>query len=196
LPLIEAVLSAASASLQNLSGLAVSIGPGSFTGLRIGVSTVKGLAYGLGIPVVGVSTLLANAARVNDFDGLICSLLDARKGEVYAALFRRNGTALTRLTEDQAEGIADVTAELIWKFNGAESCLFIGDGSTAYATSLIDALGDRAILRSGDSSPSMASAVACLAAKRLKAGGEYNLGSLAPVYLRPSEAELKRRNLA
>ena len=78
LPLIEAALRKAAASLRDLSGLAVSIGPGSFTGLRIGLSTVKGLAYGLDIPVVGISTLLANAARVNDFDGLICSFLDAR----------------------------------------------------------------------------------------------------------------------
>jgi len=108
LPLIEAALRKAAASLRDLSGLAVSIGPGSFTGLRIGLSTVKGLAYGLDIPVVGISTLLANAARVNDFDGLICSFLDARKKEVYAALFRRNGDALTRLTEDRVAGASEV----------------------------------------------------------------------------------------
>jgi tRNA threonylcarbamoyladenosine biosynthesis protein TsaB len=185
LPLIEAVLSKASASLQNLSGLAVSIGPGSFTGLRIGLSTVKGLGYGLGIPVVGVSTLLANAARVNDFDGLICSLLDARKREVYAALFRRNDAGLTRITEDKATGVAQII-ELTEKLIGAERCLFIGDGSTCYEKWLIDTLGDRAILSKCNSYPSLAAAVGSLGANQLQQNRESNLGSLVPVYLRSS----------
>ena len=98
LPLVESVARQARVSLPEVSGIALSIGPGSFTGLRIGLSTVKGLAYGWGIPVVGVSTLLAQAARVGDFDGVICSFLDARKHEVYAALFRKSKHGLTRLT--------------------------------------------------------------------------------------------------
>src|SRR5713101_6526754 len=108
LPLIETALQAAAVSLSELSCLAVSIGPGSFTGLRIGLSTAKGLAYGWQIPVVGVSTLLANAARVTDYDGLICSLLDARKKQVYASLFRRCGERLARLTEDSVLAVTEV----------------------------------------------------------------------------------------
>ena len=100
LPLVASVFAKARASLSDLDGIAVSIGPGSFTGLRIGLSTVKGLAYGGQLPVAGVSTLLAIAARVCAFDGLICSMLDARKNEAYASFFRPMGGYLTRLTED------------------------------------------------------------------------------------------------
>src|SRR3989337_343256 len=89
IPLIESVARQARVSLPEVSGIALSIGPGSFTGLRIGLSTVKGLAYGWRIPVVGVSTLLRHAATITGWDGLVCPLLDARKKEVYAALFRQ-----------------------------------------------------------------------------------------------------------
>ena len=107
LPLIETVLAAARCSFPNLDGIAISNGPGSFTGLRIGLSTVKGLAYGWQCPVTGVSTLWANAARVTDFVGVVCSLFDARKKEVYVSFFRRNADVLVRLTED---AIAPVSA--------------------------------------------------------------------------------------
>ncbi|OLC69775.1 MAG: tRNA (adenosine(37)-N6)-threonylcarbamoyltransferase complex dimerization subunit type 1 TsaB [Deltaproteobacteria bacterium 13_1_40CM_4_54_4] len=185
LPLIEAALRKAAASLRDLSGFVVSIGLGSFTGLRIGLSTVKGLAYGLDIPVVGISTLLA---------GLICSFLDARKKEIYAALFRRNGDALTRLTEDRVAGASEVI-ELAEELAGAASCLFIGDGSTSYEKLLMDALGNRALWRADDSYPSLASAVARLSETRFQETQEVNLGSLVPVYLRSSEAEFRIKNL-
>src|SRR3970282_1974851 len=100
LPLIGMVLAKAGVLLPEISAFAVSIGPGSFTGLRIGLSTVKGLAYGWEVPVVGVPTLLAVAARVTGWDGLVCPLLDARKKEVYAALFRKEAETLERLAED------------------------------------------------------------------------------------------------
>ncbi|MGH7811313.1 MAG: tRNA (adenosine(37)-N6)-threonylcarbamoyltransferase complex dimerization subunit type 1 TsaB, partial [Candidatus Binatia bacterium] len=99
LPLIRSAFDHARVTLTDLSGVALSIGPGSFTGLRIALATVKGIAYEWGLPVVGVSTLHANAARVTDAADLVCSLLDARKREVYAALFRRENGALTRLSE-------------------------------------------------------------------------------------------------
>ena len=89
LPLIQTLFETTGVTVQQLSGIAVSIGPGSFTGLRIGLATAKGLAYESGVPLVGVSTLHANAARVRRGDALIGSMLDARKSEVYVALFRR-----------------------------------------------------------------------------------------------------------
>src|SRR5207249_10944361 len=137
LPLIEAALRKAAASLRDLSDLAVSIGPGSFTGLRIGLSTVKGIAYGWGIPVVGVSTLLANAARVTDFEGLICSFLDARKKQVYAALFRRCGENFARVSEDSVHDPAEVV-DLVRKFKNGAPCLFIGDGTITYQKLLLE----------------------------------------------------------
>jgi tRNA threonylcarbamoyladenosine biosynthesis protein TsaB len=194
LPLVEAVLRDAAVSLRDLSGLAVSIGPGSFTGLRIGLSTVKGLAYGLEIPVVGVSTLLANAARVENFAGSICSFLDARKQEVYAALFRRAGDGLTRITQDRAAGAAEI-AELAGKLPGGP-CLFIGDGAIKYEKLLMDAFGNRAILTAGDKYPSLASAVARLSQKQIRENDGNSLTALVPIYLRPAEAELNTTNQA
>jgi tRNA threonylcarbamoyladenosine biosynthesis protein TsaB len=108
LPLIELLFETTGVLLQDITGFALSIGPGSFTGLRIGLSTVKGLAYGWQIPVVGVSTLFAHAARVTDYGGLICALLDARKNEVYAAVFRKSTDVITRLTEDTVASAANV----------------------------------------------------------------------------------------
>jgi tRNA threonylcarbamoyladenosine biosynthesis protein TsaB len=195
LPLIEAVLHQATLSLRDLSGFAVSIGPGSFTGLRIGLSTIKGLAYGLGVPVVGVSTLLANAARVDDFDGLICSFLDARKKEVYAALFRRSGESLTRVTEDVAAGVPAVIG-LVGELSGAAPCLVIGDGAITYGKLFTDELGKRVRLSAGDLYSSLASAVARLSEDQIRQADGSDLGSLVPVYLRASEAELKRNNFA
>ena len=100
LPLVDSVLRRAGIELSDVAGIAVSIGPGSFTGVRIGLSTVKGLAYGTGMPAVGISTLQAIAARVAGFEGRVCPILDARKGEVYAAVFRIHGSQLERLTQD------------------------------------------------------------------------------------------------
>ena len=193
LPLIESVMTAARVSLAQVSGMAVSIGPGSFTGLRIGLSTVKGLAYGWGIPVVGVSTLLAQVARVADFEGVICSLVDARKNEVYAALFRRQENALTRLTEDLVAPAVNVI-ELARTFLSGAPCLFIGDAVHKYEKLLLDGLGSGVRLCAGDSVPSPAASVARLAMERFRNLDSDNLGSLVPVYLRPSEAEAKRYN--
>src|SRR5262249_11503882 len=108
LPLIQLLFESTGVSLQDITGFALSIGPGSFTGLRIGLSTVKGLAYGWEIPVVGVSTLSAYAGRVTDYEGLICTLLDARKNEVYAAVFRKTADVVNRVTEDAVTSAPNV----------------------------------------------------------------------------------------
>ena len=125
LPLIELLFESTGVSLQDITGFALSIGPGSFTGLRIGLSTVKGLVYGSQIPVVGMSTLFAHAARVTDYDGLICALLDARKNEVYAALFRKTGNVINRVTEDTVASAANVIAT-VREFQRGSPCLFVG----------------------------------------------------------------------
>lgn len=192
LPLIESALHEAAVSLAELAGLAVSIGPGSFTGLRIGLSTVKGLAYGWQIPLVGVSTLLANAARVTDYDGLICSFLDARKKEVYASLFRRDGDGLDRLTEDSVLDITELV-DLVRKQNAR--CLFIGDDTKNYEKLLQQALGGGAEFQEKRTLPSVAAAVARLAEVQCRSSDREVLLSLSPVYLRSSEAEVKRKNL-
>ena len=190
MPLVETVLNKAGVSLSDISGFAVSIGPGSFTGLRIGLSTVKGLAYGCKIPVVGIPTLLAVAARVTDWDGLICPFLDARKKEVYAALFRKKAQRLERLTQDLASP-PDEILQRIELLDNREPCLFIGDGAMVYGNLITNALRERGFLTLGESFPSTAYSVARLGEERFNKQEFDSLGTLVPLYLRPSEAELK-----
>ena len=189
LPLIGALLDGASLSLSELSGIAVTIGPGSFTGLRIALATVKGIAYEWGVPVVGISTLHANAARV-DADGFICSLLDARKQEVYAALFRRAGKVLTRVSDDAVLSVSRVS-ELLSRC-GAINPLLIGDGAQAYQKQLNDSFAGALRFAAGDEFGSVAAQAALLARQRIVAAAGDDLGVLAPLYLRPSEAESTR----
>ena len=193
LPLVESLLDRARCSWQQIGAIAVSIGPGSFTGLRIGLSTVKGLAYGWNVPVVPVPTLSAIAFRVSDWKGLICPMLDARKKEVYTALFRRgeDDEEVVRLMEDVVCPPHTILKRS--RQSGPGGCLFIGDGSAVYESLIRDHWGDRAVLSDGMNYPSTAFAVACLAAEQLERGESASPDLLAPLYLRPSEAELKRR---
>jgi tRNA threonylcarbamoyladenosine biosynthesis protein TsaB len=190
LPLVDAVLAKSGSRLDGLSGIAISIGPGSFTGLRIGLATVKGLAYDRQLPVVGVSTLLANAARVKELSGMICSLLDARKREVYAGLFQSNGQRLTRLTEDTIDSLRKIL-DLVKSLREAndQSVIFTGDGATVYEKLLLDEFAPFGQVAGGNSS--VAAAVAALGIERFSNGTADDLGALAPLYLRPSEAESK-----
>jgi len=191
LPLVDTVLKRAGLSLYEVSAFAVSIGPGSFTGLRIGLSTVKGLAYGWNVPVIGVPTLFAFAALVTDWEGLICPFLDARRKEAYAALFRKDGKMLRRLCEDLVSSPEGIIRQIRSSSNG-EPCLFIGDGTKGYGELIKSSLGDRGLLTLGDSYESVASAVARLGEERLLKHEFDPPATLAPLYLRPSEAELKR----
>lgn len=191
LPLLDELLKKAGLALSEISAIAVSIGPGSFTGLRIGLSTVKGLAYGWKIPVVGVSTLLAIAARVTDWDGLICPFLDARKKEAYAALFHKKTEILERLTEDIVSPPEKIV-QYIQSLGDGQPCLFVGDGTKVYGELIKTSLGDGGFLTLGESYSSTASAVARLGEERFLKNDFDPLGTLVPLYLRPSEAELKR----
>lgn len=192
LPLIQSVLDKSKSRLNGLAGVAVSIGPGSFTGLRIGLATVKGLAYDWGLPVVGVSTLFANAALAKDFDGLICSMLDARKCEVYMALFQGDGRRPKRVTEDaitSLQGAIDLVQSC--RSVDGSSMLLVGDGAKAYEKILIDALAHSALIVNGHSS--VAAEVAVLAEERFRRCAGDDLGALAPIYLRPAEAQSRIR---
>ncbi|HWP59368.1 MAG TPA: tRNA (adenosine(37)-N6)-threonylcarbamoyltransferase complex dimerization subunit type 1 TsaB [Candidatus Acidoferrales bacterium] len=192
IPLIDAVLQKAAVACEQLDAIAVSIGPGSFTGIRIGLSVAKGLAYQGAAAVVGVPTLAAIAARVDDWESLICPLLDARKGEVYAGLFSRRGRDLERLSEDAVEPVA-ATIEKVLAQSGAQPCLFVGDGVRMYGELIRRALGEKALLSSGDRYVSTAASVARLGQARIETCGRDSLESLAPLYLRPAEAEFSRR---
>jgi tRNA threonylcarbamoyladenosine biosynthesis protein TsaB len=188
LPLIESLLESTKTAIEDVEGLALTIGPGSFTGLRIGLSTVKGLAYGWQVPVVGVSTLWAHAARVTDYEGLICALLDARKNEFYAALFHRIGEAVHRVTEDTLGSLVKVT-EMIRGCRKNAPCLLVGEGVEACDHFVSEVKG--AVWLQTEDWPTVATAVARLAEDRFRTHDVDDLSALTPVYVHPAEAEFK-----
>ena len=188
LPLVEELLNSVGLCIADISAIAVSVGPGSFTGVRVGIATVKGLAYGSHVRVAGVSTLLANAARVGDFNGLICPLLDARKNEVYAAIFSSKRNDLTRLSDDRVTSVESALSQ-VHSFSNEMPILFIGDGAVKYERQLRDSFGGRMQIGRGDSYASVASSVAAIGYDHLRDSRGDELMALEPVYLRLADAE-------
>jgi len=182
--LIRAVLLEARATLSDIGVIASSSGPGSFTGLRIGLSAVKGLAYAGGQKVVAVSTLEALARSVEEWRGLICTCLDARKHEVYAALFHRADGKVNRLTPDVA-----IKPEMLPPMIPG-LCLFAGDGAEVYREVIARRLGERAQFCS--QTHPRGGVVAQMGWEKFYRGEYDSPGTLAPVYIRPPEVRLPR----
>ncbi len=187
LPLILHLLEDSHCTLQEVQGLGVSIGPGSFTGLRVALGTAKGFAYALGQQVVGVSTLEALARTVNDWEGAICTVLDARKAEVYVAFFRRDCHGqIHRQSADQVVAPHEFFSTL------EEPCLFLGDGVERYEALLHEQCGPLAKLLPFSQYHPRGGTVALLAWERLSQGGSSVIGTLTPTYVRKPEAEFRR----
>jgi tRNA threonylcarbamoyladenosine biosynthesis protein TsaB len=180
---IDRVLADARWMPRQLEGLAVAVGPGSFTGLRIAVSTVKGLALALGLPIAAVPTLDGMAAAVPWAALPVCPVLDARKGEVYVSRYRWADGAMRREWNYLALAPAHVAERL------TEPTLVIGDGGAVVHSPYARRLP----------APQRVPSPACVGAlglARLRAGDCVQAAALTPLYLRPSEAELRRRVLA
>ncbi len=128
MPSVEWLLKVSNLSLSDIDRIAITEGPGSFTGLRIGMAAVKGLAWASDIPCVGVSTLETAAKGVSHIDGTICAVMDARAGQVYNAIFEAKGGKLKRLTEDRAIKIPELISELAGKAN----ITVCGDGTEVF----------------------------------------------------------------
>ena len=186
LPLIERVLNEGHMTIGDVDAIAVSHGPGSFTGLRIGVSVAKGLACATGARVVGVSTLEALARSVPR-RGTICSLLDARKGEVYAAWFEGGPARLRRVSEDAVLSHEMLLAVL------PTPCVIAGDAERAYGAVVRSRFGAEVEFLSFDEFGPRGSVVAMLGAEALCSDNADDPVGLEPVYIRPSEAERQAR---
>lgn len=126
LPMMKDMLDKKGISISDIEALAISHGPGSFTGIRIGISAVKGLAAPKRLPCYGVSTLRAIAENHRGFEGIISAVMDARCNQVYNALFKAEGGKITRLTEDRALMIDELLSELE---GYSENIIFSGDGA-------------------------------------------------------------------
>ena len=188
MPLVDSMLCNASLTLDDIDLIAVAHGPGSFTGLRIGVSAAKGLAWAKGLPCCGVSTLEAMARGVSDFDGLIVCAMDARRQQIYHALFRSENGQLTRLCADCATGLEELVDHLR---RLPQPKLVVGDGAQLCYDHLT-AAGISCRLASPDHRFQNAAGAALAAADMARTGHTCTAQELQPVYLRLSQAERER----
>ena len=188
MPLVDGMLSAAGLRVQDMDLLAAANGPGSFTGLRIGVSALKGLAWALEKPCCGVSTLAAMARNLAHMEGLIICAMDARRNQVYNALFLAHDGVLTRQCPDRAIGLAELAEEIK---NRPEPKFVVGDGAGLCYNHLLE---QDVPCRMAPPQLVMQNAVGvALAAEEMAAAGQVTTArDLVPVYLRLSQAERER----
>ncbi|MBQ7172792.1 MAG: tRNA (adenosine(37)-N6)-threonylcarbamoyltransferase complex dimerization subunit type 1 TsaB [Clostridia bacterium] len=185
LPMTESLLGRLSLTAKDIDLFAVSIGPGSFTGLRIGVATIKGLAFGSQKPCVGVSTLESLAYNLEGFSGILCPVMDARRNQVFTALFRSDGKAIKRISPDRAMDFSELD-QLLSAYD--EPIYLIGDGyKLAKETLTVKTMDtpERLI-------PQCARSIAKIAKREYECGTAVDESALAPVYLRLSKAERER----
>ncbi len=183
--IIDQVLIGSRLSLDDISAFALSIGPGSFTGLRIGLSTVKGLSYATGKAVVTVSTLEAFAWNFPFSRYPVCILLDARKGEVYAAVFKWENGGFKRIIEETSIKLDDLLRELKGEI------VFAGEGVPLYVDKIAESMKDRALIAALEKMVPSPANVAMLGLEKALRGNYINASEAVPFYIRKSEAEVK-----
>lgn len=191
MPLVEELLARTGTQTSELTAIALTAGPGSFTGLRIGAATAKGLAFALSVPVVPVSTLDSLACNLPFANGLVCPLMDARKGQVYAALYRCGSGRPVRVLEPEALALPDFLA----KIPEGEPVVFLGDGAYANRGAIEAIRPENTAFAPETLGFQKASSTAQLAVWRCKEEGEeasVSSADLRLTYLRKSQAEKQR----
>jgi tRNA threonylcarbamoyladenosine biosynthesis protein TsaB len=211
MPALDRVLRDSSVSKCDIDGIAISIGPGSFTGLRIGFATAKGLALGLGVPLLGVPTLDALARNIPFAKYQICPILDAKRKEVYYSLFRYEpswdkgaggqgdkGMRVCGYTATRPFSLSPLLrvspyrvappADLVKQIH--EKTIFLGDGMDVYRKLISEGLGDLALFAPNAQRLPRAANVAEMGLLKLKAGEHLDIDSSEPIYIRPSDAEI------
>lgn len=191
-PMIDNLLTVCGKTTDDIGLVAVSNGPGSFTGVRIGVSVAKGIAFADDLPCVAVSTLESMAYNLTLTDCIVCAVMDARRNQVYNAMFRIRFGEVERLCEDRAISIAELKEEIKEKYLG-ERVILVGDGAAITMREVMD------LPKSVEIAPEVlrfqrASSVAAAALTKLRAGeNPVNSAELLPSYLRLSQAERERK---
>jgi tRNA threonylcarbamoyladenosine biosynthesis protein TsaB len=185
---IQSLLKHASLEIHDVDAFAVTVGPGSFTGVRVGIALIKGLAYSTGRPIIALSSLELLALNAQSSALPVCALFDARRGEVYSALYHfDNGMRLIR------PEMAITPAQLLDELAGPT--LFIGDGALRYHDTIVERFGSKAHFAAAHLQYPKASAGAALAVNLLDAGQTVSPFTIAPRYLRLSEAEINKRRI-
>ncbi|MBE6703566.1 MAG: tRNA (adenosine(37)-N6)-threonylcarbamoyltransferase complex dimerization subunit type 1 TsaB [Ruminococcaceae bacterium] len=186
LPMVESVLKTAGYTVDDIDLFACSVGPGSFTGVRIGVATIKGLAFGKNKPCVAVSTLEALAENLVPQSGILCPVMNARRGQVYNALFRYENGELRRLCDDRAMAATELEAELLAM---GEPVIFSGDGVGEIRRLCKEISPSRVSDQLVDQN---AVSVAKCAYRAYLRGDTCADATLSPIYLRLPQAERER----
>ena len=188
LVMAQDLLSQCGKAPADVEAVAVANGPGSFTGVRIGVAAAKGFAWGKEIPCYGVSTLEAMALGLGAYDGIVCPVMDARRSQVYNALFYVNQSALTRTAPDRAISLAELGEELK---NTEKPIFLVGDGSILCYHTLKDTVPNL-VLPPEHRMHQRAVGVGLAALQQIAAGESGDGNALSPNYLRLSQAERER----
>ena len=188
LTMAEELLKSCGKAVSDVTAVAVAEGPGSFTGVRIGVAAAKGFAWGGEIPCYGISTLEAMAETLGIYQGYVCPCMDARRSQVYNALFYVNCGKIQRIQPDRAIALADLGEELK---KLSEPVFLVGDGSVLCYNTLKDTVPNL-VLPPEHRMHQRASGVALLAERKAAAGEEGDANGLTPNYLRLSQAERER----
>jgi tRNA threonylcarbamoyladenosine biosynthesis protein TsaB len=185
LPAVDSLLDRAGVALGELEAFAISIGPGSFTSLRVGIATVKGLAFESDLPIAPVSTLAALACAAGPTDRLVVPMLDARRGEVYAAAY----AGASRREVVLPEGV--YTPEALCA-RISTPCVLVGEGAALCGEAIAAVLGEGVVLLPPPEGNASARHVGALGVEQLARGSWVLAEQLAPHYLRRAEAEVKR----
>lgn len=196
MPMAESMLASLKLKFSDIGLIATSVGPGSFTGVRIGVSMAKGLAFGREIPIAPVSTLEALAENLFPFEGILVPCMDARRNQVYNALFECDGKSIKRLTEDRAVSLTELCAEL--SANNDKKIYLSGDGYEV-AIRALSAAGISFERTPAALIPENAVSVGFVGQRMHEMGLSVSDTELLPTYLRLPQAErerLERQNSA
>ncbi len=183
MPAVEQLLASANLRPSDLDAIAVAEGPGSYTGVRIGVTLAKTLAWTLDIPLVGVSSLEVLAANAVPFEGVICPLFDARRGNVYCGLYKSKGERLHRIWEDRHGSLEELLSDISFIH---QPVLFIGTDVDLHKTAIRESLGEQAVFAPFPQQLPRASQLILLAEQRLPVTDVHDF---VPAYRRIPEAE-------
>ena len=185
MPMTEQLLKNTEMTIDDVDAIAVNVGPGSFTGVRIGVAAAKGLAFPKNLPCVSVSTLESMAYNLLGTDCMVCAVMDARCSQVYNAMFRIKGETVERLTDDRALSLSDLLLEFK---QTDERILIVGDGAEITYDFLKNEASNT-VLAPKNRRTQTASSVALAAFQKLFEGKTQTAAELMPIYLRLPQAQ-------
>lgn len=201
LPMIDEVLKTTETELSSLDAIAVTAGPGSFTGLRIGCATVKGLGLATKLPIVAVPTMEAMAYNLSECEELVCAIMDARRSQVFTGTYefrdaKANGKAIGVVLDQDALPIEELLEKLNALLEGeyaGRKVFFVGDGIPVFKDRIIGALGDKALFTPVHMNRTKGASVAALGLRYFENNEKvYSAADFAPIYLRKSQAERER----